>query len=115
MNLRVITESEVLNLPRWFSRKLVSFRAQIMAIEHPAKLDINDTCPVCEYSLNLAIATVYFEAVKPGNPGICGKCGSFLVFDNDLKLRVMTEDEVVELPDQIRIEMMQARRECDKH
>jgi hypothetical protein len=47
---------------------------------------------------------------EPGDMSVCIGCASFLQFNDDLTVRLMTDADVAELPDDIRIQAMRARR-----
>lgn len=70
-------------------------------------------CPTCGHAFNDATgfgSTAEHEQPEPGDISICIACASFLRFNDDLSLRMMTEPEVGELSDHTRSELMRMRR-----
>lgn len=67
-------------------------------------------CPVCGYKIDAATA-VSNEGAAPrdGDITVCMKCTSFLMFINGLDLRLLTLEEVGDLDDDLRIEMVRVR------
>jgi hypothetical protein len=57
-----------------------------------------DICPVCGYEVDSATCPAD-PAAKPreGDLSVCLKCASPLVFNKDLNLKVITEEELVNL------------------
>lgn len=72
-------------------------------------------CPVCKNPLDSA-APVDGVFARPGEGDaiICVLCTSFLAFGEGLKLRAMTDSDVADLPDDIRIQLQRARRALDR-
>lgn len=62
-------------------------------------------CPECRKTITL-IATDGPTAQNEAT--VCGACTAFLKVDGD-KLRVLTDDEIIEMPDDIRIGLMNTR------
>lgn len=70
-------------------------------------------CPSCLSPLNAAGHKADQPGPSPGDAAICMSCGSFLMFETDLKVRLMTEAEVMELPDDARNELVRTRRKIE--
>lgn len=71
-------------------------------------------CPECQVVCPTVTFVVHSQG-RPtrGDPAVCPYCLSFLVFDSfdsDLKLRLLTLEEVGSLADDDRIEMMRVRQ-----
>ena len=67
-------------------------------------------CPVCLKQFDAATSPFGDSAPTPGDLTVCIYCASFLIFEQDLRLRLMTEQEIGELPDEARIQIMRVRR-----
>lgn len=60
-----------------------------------------DYCPECGVKINAAGTNKDIKP-KPGDISVCGECTSYLVFDDNLKLKSMTMDDIVDLaPDEL--------------
>lgn len=70
-----------------------------------------DTCT--EWEEREEVATCINNLPKPGDAGICGHCGTFLVISPTFVFRLMTLEEVGELTDDQRIELQRARRRIE--
>jgi hypothetical protein len=73
--------------------------------------DTNTTCPVCAFAIECS--TALSGPSKPpakGDVTVCGRCASFLMFEDGLALRLMDINDVAALPDEIRIDMERTRR-----
>lgn len=74
-------------------------------------------CPVC--SLKLGAATYIHDFDAPIQPGagdvtVCIGCSAFLTYTDDLTLRLMQHEEVADLPDLPRDELMRVRRALER-
>lgn len=72
---------------------------------------VENNCPNCHHKLNGAVS-VEDKTIKPepGDASVCLYCGSFLILNHDLSVRLMTIEEVAELEDDTRITLMRVRR-----
>lgn len=84
------------------NRKTVS---GVLSTEHS-----QTRCPVCMAPIHVSVAVHSFGAPKPNDLSICAKCKSFLRFMDSLQLRELTVDEIAELPDEQRNELIRARK-----
>lgn len=67
-------------------------------------------CPSCGSLLSAATAISNKNAVpKEGDPSVCLTCRALLVFDADLKLRLLSEAEFAALPGETRFQLATAR------
>lgn len=66
-------------------------------------------CPCCHAHLNAATGLTGAFAPAPGDLSVCFDCASFLVWNSDSDFRLITPDEWVELPLEVR-HMMEATR-----
>jgi hypothetical protein len=73
-------------------------------------------CPVCRTGLS-------FDPRHPLNPNnnprpgcmtVCAECASFISIDETHTWRVMTEEDLAELPDDMRILLIRTRREIQR-
>ncbi len=64
-------------------------------------MDNKDKCPCCGAILNAFANPVGPERPNPGDASMCSKCTSYLMIGDDLKVREMTVDELLELPDEV--------------
>lgn len=74
------------------------------------KLEL-DYCPNCDNSLNAAhvIGDNEDEAPKVGDVTICIECTSYLMFDEHMKLRECTVDEICDMDNDTLLELTRAR------
>ncbi len=77
-------------------------------MEH--RIDDKHVCPGCGAKLNGATSLEDSKAPNPGDYSVCLYCTAFLVFMEELAMRFMTEEELVELPDEQRIALQRMRR-----
>lgn len=85
---------------------------------HPHRLDPRplsyrtrkSACPCCHRTLDGA-TKIHGENTAPaaGTLSVCFYCGSFLIFTEDLSMRLMTLEEVGALPDEVRNLLVRAR------
>ncbi len=56
-------------------------------------------CPSCNYEMDTAvqISSAYVKKLCPGMISLCGKCGTILIFKDDLTQRRITEDELLKI------------------
>jgi len=79
-------------------------------IEHDLR-GVAGNCPACGHLLDAdGVALGEDARPTPGDVSVCMYCTSFLVFEPDLSRRAMTDDEVGELPDDVRMELIRVRR-----
>lgn len=71
-----------------------------LASGHTTFISEEDKCPFCGYIINAATSPTGDQPPEPGDVSICFKCTSYVVFDDNLKLRCMTDDELLELPNE---------------
>ena len=67
-------------------------------------------CPVCGHHLNAATPVEGDPQPQPGDFTVCLYCTSFLVYEPDLTVREMSEEEVYGLEESERRLLMRARR-----
>jgi hypothetical protein len=68
-------------------------------------------CPVCEVEFYTAINP--FEnanLIEAGDIGVCFKCASFLIFEDDFSLRLLSQDEIGSLPSDMRSQLIKSRK-----
>jgi hypothetical protein len=70
-------------------------------------------CPVCQARLNSVLVGKNRQVI-PGDVTICVECASFLVFEDDMKLRLITEQEILDLPDEFRMAIQAVREVIDR-
>lgn len=70
-------------------------------------------CPACGERLNATASTNTPEnpgkRPEPGDITLCGHCGSWLWFNEDYSMRLMTPQEAAALPDDVRTHMAKLR------
>lgn len=54
-------------------------------------------CPHCHIENNGALNVMHDEGPTPGDATICLYCGGWSIFDDDLLMRLPTEDELAEI------------------
>ena len=72
--------------------------------------EVTHTCPDCKTELQYS-SCVRGEGSAPklGDYSICGECGAFLRFGEKQQVRILTEDEIVEMDDDLRMTMIRTR------
>lgn len=76
-----------------------------------AFLDRNNKCPNCDTVFDVVTA-IYKNGVHIPNPGdysICIKCSSYLQFDEELQLKALDTDDVLNMPKDVLYELTKAR------
>lgn len=72
-------------------------------------------CPCCGHVMNAVTgAEGESESPNPGDVSVCIECTSYLIFDHDLKLQVMTVDEVCELDSEVLYTLTATRNHINK-
>lgn len=73
------------------------------------------SCPCCGHILN-AVANVgdCDDVPIAGDVSVCGKCTSYLIFDDDFSIRLMTVDEICELDNDVLYALTAARNQLQK-
>ena len=73
----------------------------------------DDHCPQCGSVINAArgCGDDADKSPDPGDVSICVVCGSYLIFDDNIKVRLMTVDEVCELDNELLYALTTARNE----
>lgn len=68
---------------------------------------INVVCPNCNAQLDDA-TNLDDESLrpKPGDVSCCIKCAAVLEYQDDMTLRVLSSDELLDLPDDVRLEIV---------
>lgn len=67
------------------------------------------TCPHCQYEMD-ACTSVDGDAVpKEGDISVCLNCGSFLEFNHELGLDLYPDSNLLDLPDEMRLQLTRAR------
>jgi len=56
-----------------------------------------DQCPCCFAFINSATGVEKEDVPSPGDVSVCFKCGAYLMFDLDLKLAPLSNDEFEKL------------------
>lgn len=67
-----------------------------MNLEQPS-LTKEDKCLNCGYQLNAATCTDGHSSPEPGDVTVCIECVHIMAFDNDLSLRQLTDDEMIQI------------------
>ncbi len=73
------------------------------------RLPTDDCCPVCEAAFGALTGLLHDERPGPGDTAMCAKCTAFLVLDENLRHRLITDDELVALPADARTLLVKAR------
>jgi hypothetical protein len=60
----------------------------------------NSTCVTCKADLNAATHGVQGYTPRPGDFSFCFYCAEFMVFDEELKLRKVSEEEINSLSEE---------------
>lgn len=73
-------------------------------------------CPVCRTGLSFDPRHPLnpLHAPRPGCLTVCAECASFIKLDDSKTWRVITEEELADLPDDMRISLMRTRREIER-
>lgn len=72
-------------------------------------------CPCCGHTMNAVTGGEgEYEQPVPGDVSVCAECTSYLIFDDELKLRLMTVDEVCELDSEILYVLTSTRNHINK-
>ncbi len=72
-------------------------------------------CPACGATHTAATSAIGdTEAPKANDLSVCIKCGNWNVFDDDLRLRAITESEIAALPDVMFQELSRASKLISK-
>lgn len=67
-----------------------------------------DHCPNCGYELNAATHLTDDKAQpSPGDLSVCFMCSTPLVYDQNLKLSILTEEDMKKLPPEIYEELIE--------
>jgi hypothetical protein len=78
--------------------------------DSPASIEIPDThCPVCNANLNGVSSSSEKKYPTKNDLTVCTVCTSFLIFTEDLQLRLLTTDEIADLPEEIRMKLIHTR------
>ena len=74
-----------------------------------------DHCPICGFVLN-AMSTTDMDSSQPesGDVSICFNCTSYLIFDENFKVRLLTVDEIVDLPNEMLVLLTGERNKIQK-
>lgn len=67
-----------------------------------------DYCPNCGKKLDCATCESEIKP-EPGDISVCIYCTSFLIFNDKVKLRLLTDDEIADLPAERRSQLVMAR------
>lgn len=78
--------------------------------DHEGKELPSCACPACAKELNAATPTKGEGMPKPGDYSLCFGCGSFLVFQQDLTVRLLTIEEIETMDDENRNDLVRCRR-----
>lgn len=67
-------------------------------------------CPACGHEIDTAGTTDGSEQrAGPGDASLCVRCTAFLVFNHDMSLRRMSDEEFDALETPVRVELLEAR------
>lgn len=69
-----------------------------------------DICPVCSYITNRAAAVDDQVPPKPGDYSICFNCTSFVTFDDDMRIVLLTDNEIAQMPFDVVILLNRTRK-----
>lgn len=77
---------------------------------------IESSCPVCKEKLDAASNAEVSDQSPPecGDVSICFYCASYLIFDEDLTLQLLSEEDLLELPDETFHLLSRMRKEIKK-
>lgn len=77
---------------------------------------IESLCPVCKERLDAASNADQVKSSPPecGDVSICLYCASYLIFDEDLTLQLLSVEDLLELPDEILQQLTRMRKEIKK-
>lgn len=67
------------------------------------------SAPCCGYGINTATDLAGSAVPKPGDVSLCGGCGAFLTYAEDLSHRLLSASEFVALDKQTRRELVRLR------
>lgn len=68
----------------------------------------DNCCPRCGHKLNSAFSSCTEEAPGPDDAALCIKCGQAMVFNGDMTVRAMTEEELDQLSLEVKMEIARA-------
>jgi hypothetical protein len=89
------------------------FRAIAQEVEDQLVLERHALfCPACHAPLCFDPRHGQPRTVPNGSISVCAACASFITFDE--KWRVLTDDELVEIDDDVRIALIRTRREIER-
>lgn len=73
-------------------------------------------CPVCRTMLSFSPRHQLnpFNDLRSGSLTVCANCASFITFAESETWRVLTEEELAEMPDAVRIELSRTRRSIER-
>lgn len=71
---------------------------------------VEQECKGCGHRVDVAMALDGGYVPEPGDATVCCYCGTFMVFEEGLALRLMTEEDIAELEDGLRMDMVRMRR-----
>lgn len=66
-------------------------------------------CPCCGDIMNFAAHSSLRRELKANDYAICSHCRAFLRFDENMTIRELTQEEIVDMPANIRSAMVRAR------
>ncbi len=75
----------------------------------------DSACPHCCYALTAASSPTTEKKPRPGDFSVCAKCQTFLVFQDDLVPRIVTEEEISEWSLSLRKEMVTYRETLSEY
>lgn len=68
------------------------------------------TCPVCGTLLNAASFFTGESSPRPGDLSVCIECTAILVFQADLTVQGISEEELESLPPELHVELIRMRQ-----
>ena len=67
-------------------------------------------CPTCGIEIDRGTPVKEDMDPKPGDIGLCTKCGEMIVLDKDMKLQVASLDDLINIPPHIHHEISEVQK-----
>lgn len=72
-----------------------------------------DQCPHCGHTFDCASSERKEQVPEPGDVSVCLYCTGFMIFNEEMKLRVLTAEEIAEMPAEKRSDLIQLRKHLE--